>query len=147
MISPHNHSNIKYLYKGYSASMSLGKWVGVDKESNKKDIERRASSQKSDVSYTNSSCTFFLYFFQKCTFFCYSTFPYWFLMKLWYYYGKQQKEYIQERAYQCIWNNYIIFTQKYYNFTPLSMRVVKKYMCIKIPLCLMWWCDFLPLLI
>ena len=28
------------------------------------------------------------------------------------------------RAYQCIWDNYIIFAQKYYNFTTLSIWVV-----------------------
>ena len=83
MISPHTHSTIKYLHRGYSPNMSLGKGEGVDKESNKKDIEKRASSQKSDVLHTNSSCTFFLYFFQKGTFSCYSIFiASWFLMKL-----------------------------------------------------------------
>ena len=56
-----------YLYRGHSASVSLGKGVGVDKERNKKEIERRACSQKSDVPHTNSS----MYFF-----------PPWFLRKL-----------------------------------------------------------------
>ena len=31
----------------------------------------------------------------------------------------QQKEHIQESAYQYIWNNYEIFAQKYYNSTTL----------------------------
>ena len=48
-----------YLYRGHSASVSLGKGVGVDKERNKKEIERRACSQKSDVPHTNSSMYFF----------------------------------------------------------------------------------------
>ena len=59
MISPHKHSNIKCLYSGNSASMSLGKGEGVDTESNTKDIESRESSQKSDARHTNSSFTFF----------------------------------------------------------------------------------------
>ena len=42
-------------------------------------------------------------------------------MKLWQYYSEQQKELIEERAYQCIWNNYVKFAQKYYNFTTLTM--------------------------
>ena len=41
--------------------------------------------------------------------------------------SEQHKEDIQERAYQCIWNGYMIFTQKLYNSTTLSMWVV--YLC------------------
>ena len=72
-----------------------------------------------------------------CTFFCNSVFiPSWFLMKLWQYYSKQEKEHIQERGYHWIRNNYIIIAQKYYNSTTLSMWVVYKYMCVKkIQLC------------
>ena len=35
-----------------------------------------------------------------------------------------------KRAYQCIWNNYIIFTQKCYNFFTLSMWVVYTHICV-----------------
>ena len=44
---------------------------------------------------------------------------------------RAKKEHIQERAYQCIWNNHIMFWQKYYNFTTLSMWVVYKYVVSK----------------
>ena len=40
------------------------------------------------------------------------------------YYSEQQKEHIQEKAYQFIWNNYVIFAQKYYNSTTLPTWVV-----------------------
>ena len=52
---------------------------------------------------------------------------------------QQQKEHIQEIAYQCIWNNYIIFAQKCYNSTTLSMWIVYKHVCVKIQLCLKIW--------
>ena len=52
-------SNIMYLYRGHSASMSIGKGEKVDEESNN-EIERRASSQKSDAPHTNSFMYFFL---------------------------------------------------------------------------------------
>ena len=44
-----------YLYGGHSASTSVRKGEGVDKESKKGDIERRSYSQKSEVPHTNSS--------------------------------------------------------------------------------------------
>ena len=34
------------------------------------------------------------------------------------------------RAYQCIWDSYIKFAQKYYNFTTSSKWVVYRYMCV-----------------
>ena len=46
------------------------------------------------------------------TFSCNSVVLSWFLTKLWWYYNEQQREHIQERAYQCIWNNCMIFAQK-----------------------------------
>ena len=48
-------------------------------------------------------------------------------MDLWYYYSEQQKEQVQEKAYQYIWNNYVIFAKKYIS-TTLSMCVV--YTCV-----------------
>ena len=42
-----------YLYRDHEASTSLQKGEGVDKESNKNDIERKAWSQISDVPHTN----------------------------------------------------------------------------------------------
>ena len=48
-----------YLFRGHSASMSIGKGEEVDEESNN-EIERRASSQKSDAPHTNSFMYFFL---------------------------------------------------------------------------------------
>ena len=74
-----------------------------------------------------------------CTFYCNSIFPSWFLMKDWWYYIEQEEEHIHERAYQCIWNNHIIFALKHYNSTTLSMWVVYKYMGLKIQLCLQIW--------
>ena len=60
-----------------------------------------------------------------CTFFSNSIFiPSWFLIKPWQYYSEQQKKHIQERAYQCLWNKYITFAQKYHNSTKLSMWIV-----------------------
>ena len=59
-----------------------------------------------------------------CTFLSNSIFiPSWFLMAL-IILQRATKRAIQERAYRCIWNNYIIFAQKYYNSTFLSMWVV-----------------------
>ena len=76
-----------YLYRDDSSSTSLGEGVGVEEESNKKYIERRAYSQNSNV----------LTQMLLRTFFCNSiSIPSWFLMKLWPYYSKQQKDYIQE---------------------------------------------------
>ena len=49
-----------YLYRGYSATTLLGKGEEVEKESSKNDIKRRAYSQKSDVSHTNSTMYFLL---------------------------------------------------------------------------------------
>ena len=34
------------------------------------------------------------------------------------------------RAYQCIWDNYIKFSQKYYSFTTLLIWVVYRYICV-----------------
>ena len=48
-----------YLYSGHSASAALENGKGVDEESNKK-TERRACSEKSDISRANSSMYFFL---------------------------------------------------------------------------------------
>ena len=61
------HRNIMYLYRGHSASTSLEKVEGVDKELNNKKC-----SQKSEVPHENSS----MYFFSN------SAFSSWFLMKL-----------------------------------------------------------------
>ena len=72
--------------------------------------------------------------------------PSWFLIKLWWYYSEQQKKHIQERASQCIWNKDLIFAQKYFNSTTLSMRVVYTYMCVWKFNCV-YRCDFLPPLI
>ena len=49
-----------FLYKGYLASTTLGKWKGIDKEGNKNNLERRDYNQKRDVPHTNSSMYFFL---------------------------------------------------------------------------------------
>ena len=56
-----------------------------------------------------------------CTFCCNSIFilP-WFVIKLWWFYSEQQKENIQR-----IWNNYIIFAQKYYNSTSDRVKLTK----------------------
>ena len=48
------------IYRDNSGSKSLRKKEGVDEESNKSDIERRACSQNSDVPHTNFSMYFFL---------------------------------------------------------------------------------------
>ena len=50
---------------------------------------------------------------------------------------QQQKEHIQEKPCQCIWNKYI-FAQKY-NSSTLSMWIVYKHVCLKIQLCLKIW--------
>ena len=88
---------------------------GVDEESNKNAIERRVCSQKSDVPHTNSSMHFFLY------------------RNLYSFLVSHKAPIISQRAtkkaYQCIWNNYLIFTQKYYNSTTLSMWVAI-HMCV-----------------
>ena len=71
-----------------------------------------------------------------CTFFSNSIFLSWFLIKPWWSYSEQQKEHIQEgAAYQCIWNNYIIFAQKYYNSATLSMWVKFSKISIKMKNC------------
>ena len=49
-----------HLYSDHSASPPLGKGEGVDDESSKTDIERRAYSQESDFPNTNSVMHFFL---------------------------------------------------------------------------------------
>ena len=48
-----------YLYSDHSASPPLGNGKGVDDDSSKTDIERRAYSQESDFPHTN----FFMHFF------------------------------------------------------------------------------------
>ena len=53
------HRNIMYLYRGYSANISLGKGEEVDEERNKKQY-RGAYSQKIDTPHINSSMYFFL---------------------------------------------------------------------------------------
>ena len=66
------HSNMTYLDSDHSASTSLGKGEGVDKESNEKWHRKEGCSQKSVVFHTNS-CIYF---------FCNSIFiSSWFLMK------------------------------------------------------------------
>ena len=40
---------------------------------------------------------------------------------------QEQKAYIEEKSYRRIWNNYIIFAQKYYNPTTL---IVYKHMYV-----------------
>ena len=88
---------------------------GVVKKATKTEVERRACSQKVTLLSKILLCTFF---------FNLSFIPSWFLIKLRQDYSEQQKEHIQEKAYQCIWNTYIIFPQKYYNSTTLPMWVV-----------------------
>ena len=87
-----------YLCRYQLASTPLGKWEGVD-ESNKK-WHRMKDVQPKKWCLSHN-------FFIISTFFYDSIFPSWFFMKLWQYYREQQKEPIQERAYQCIWNNHL----------------------------------------
>ena len=85
------------------------------KNATKSDTERRRAVKK--LMPLSQICL--------CIFFSNSIFiSSWFLMKSCKYCSQQQKKHIQERAYQCIWSNYIMFAQKYYNSTNLSMWVV-----------------------
>ena len=54
------HSNIMYVYRGHSASTSLGKGEEVDKESKKKMTLKGECAAKIDVPHTTSSMYFFL---------------------------------------------------------------------------------------
>ena len=129
MISSHRTPPIAIMfpYRGYSASTSLGKQEGVDKESNKK-----WHAIKKVMSLTQILLS---------TFYCNSIFiPSWFVMRPCY--TEKQKEHIKERSYQCIWNDCIIFAQKYYNSTTLSMWVFYTTCVPKNSLCLclkMWF--------
>ena len=68
------HSNIMYVYRGYSPSTSLGKGEGVNEESNKWHRNEDVQSRKWCPSHK----------FFYALFFCNSSFiPSWFLMKPW----------------------------------------------------------------
>ena len=63
----------------------------------------------------------------------------------WYPYIKQQKKHIQERAYQCTWNNYVLLHENiiippFVNVGCLYSMCVQKLNCVSV-------CDFLPPLI
>ena len=94
------HRNIMYLCKGHSTSTSIGKGEGVDKESSKH-------------WHRNKDMMFLSQIILLCTFLCN-----WICIPSW------NREHTQERASQYIWSNYLIFVQKYCNFTALSMWVV-----------------------
>ena len=87
-----------------------------DEERNKTLQRNRTYSQKSDVARTNSSMSFFQWhnlFFLV---------PYEALIIL--------QRAVQERAYQYIWNKYIIFAQKHYNYTTLSQCGLFIHTCV-----------------
>ena len=88
-------SNIMYLCWDHSSSISFGK--------ENRQRKQQKMTKKGDMQ-SKKWCLFTQILL--CTFFCNSIFiPSWFLIKLWQYYSKQQKEHIQEKVYQCIWNN------------------------------------------
>ena len=67
-----------------------------------------------------------------CTFFCSSIFiPYWFLIKLWKYYSNKKNTPKKKPTSISEITSYIIFAQKYYNSTTLSMWVVYTHMLSK----------------
>ena len=127
-----NHRIIVYLCRAIQQVRHLGRGT-ENEESNRKLYRTKEGVQSKKVI---SLAQILLY-----TFFCDSIFPSWFLMKLWWYYSEEEVEHIQERAYQYIWNNYIINTEKYHNFTYLSMWVVYTYIHVplKIKLYLKMW--------
>ena len=103
------------LYRDHSASTSLGK-RGSKWRMQQKVTQKGGCAVEKVMSLSQ---------ILLCTFFSNSIFiPSWVLTKPWLYYSEQQKQHIQERAYQCIWSNYIMFAQKYYNSTNLWMWVV-----------------------
>ena len=116
---------VMFLYRGHSTSTSLGKWKGIDQKSDKKLHRKRTCGQKIHVPHA-----------LLCAFFCGSIFPSWFeaLIIL-----QRATRKAHPRAYQCIWDNYVILPQKYCNSTTLSMWVVYAYMCLKMRLCLDMW--------
>ena len=93
------------------------------KRTTKNDLSRRTRSQKRDASHTNSSL-----------FFCSSIFSSWFFVKLIIIQRAVRKTH--PRTYQCIWKNYVKFSQKYYNSTTLSIWIVyRDHVRLKLLLC------------
>ena len=95
-----------YLYWGHSGSTS--REGEQTKKATKNDMERRACRQKSNAPHTNFS----VFFFRKPNLVSHKS-----LIIL----QRAIKEHIQEKAYQCLENDYIIFAQKCYNFTFCEM--------------------------
>ena len=108
-----------YLYWDHSIGTSLGK--GSKRIRQQKMTEKGVREvKKSDMPHTNSS----VYFLLKLNLYSF------FVSHKAVIILQQQKEHIQEKAYQCLWNNYIIFAQKCYNSTTLSMWLVSKHKCV-----------------
>ena len=120
------------LYWGHSSSTSLE----IDEESNRKPHKRRVCCQKSYVSHTNSSIYFFLYL---------NLYSFLVSHKAPIILQRATKRAHSRKAYQCIWINYIIFAQKYYNSNFVNVGCLYTCVCLKFPLCLMIWfstsCD------
>ena len=102
-----------YLYSGHSAIASPGKREGVNKESNK-EWHRKGDAQSKK--WCPSHKFFYVLFLVTQSLFLlgFSWSPDNIIV------SKKRGH----RGYQCIWNNYIMFAQKYYNSTNLSMWVV-----------------------
>ena len=96
-----------YLYKDHSARTSFGKEEGVDEKSNKKWHRKDGVQSEKRCPYPSK------HFFSETQSLCLLGFSW-----------SPDNIKVSNRAYQYIWNNHIIFAQKYYNFTTLSMWVV-----------------------